>query len=86
MKRFRATLKFLLDESLKIDQRLNGILEARGSHHIQGIGKGLATSLLMDLDPNKYGTWNNKNEMGLESLGRMPEFDRGDTGGKSTRR
>jgi hypothetical protein len=82
MKRFRSTMLFLLDESLEVTQRLNGVLEAGGTHHIQGIGKGLATSLLMDLDPNKYATWNNKTEMGLESLGRMPEFDRGDANGQ----
>jgi len=86
MAAFRATVKFLLDESVPVDQRLNEVLETKGRYHIQGIGKGLATSLLMDLDPTKYATWNNKSEMGLEAMGRVPEFERGDTRGQKYRK
>ncbi|MGD1158513.1 MAG: endonuclease NucS domain-containing protein [Terriglobia bacterium] len=82
MAAFRATIKFLFDESVPLEQRLNEVLETKGRYHLQGIGKGLATSLLMDLDPTKYATWNNKTEMGLEALGRMPEFEKGDSWGQ----
>ena len=79
--KFRETMKFLLDESIPVNKRLNEILNKSGSHHIEGIGKGLATSILMDLNPQKYATWNNKTNMGLEALGLTPEFARGDDWG-----
>jgi hypothetical protein len=82
MAAFRHTLMFLLDESVPVEQRVNEVLETNGRHRLPGIGKGLATSLLMDLDPSKYATWNNKTEMGLEALGRMPEFERGNSWGQ----
>ena len=74
-------MKFLLDESIPIKRRLNEILNRDGRFHIEGIGKGLATSILMDLDPQKYATWNNKTNMGLEALGLTPQFARGDDWG-----
>ena len=79
--KFRKTLKCLLDESVPVDTRLNGVLDSDGKYHIEGLGKGLATSILMDLDPERYATWNNKTEMGLEALGVAPEFGRGGTWG-----
>jgi|SRR5690348_3939681 len=74
--RFRQTLKFLLDETVPVEQRLNDVLDKNGKHHIEGLGRGLATSILMDLNPLVYATWNNKTEMGLTSLGRMPDFSK----------
>ena len=35
----------------------------------------------MDLDPQKYATWNNKTNMGLDALGLTPQFTRGDDWG-----
>ena len=81
IKKFREVMKFLLDESIPIKRRLNEILNREGKFHIEGIGKGLATSILMDLDPQKYATWNNRTEMGLEALGLTPQFTRGDDWG-----
>ncbi|RKX92373.1 MAG: hypothetical protein DRP84_10140 [Spirochaetes bacterium] len=81
IKKFREVMKFLLDESIPVKKRLNEILNRDGRFHIEGIGKGLATSILMDLDPQKYATWNNKTNMGLEALGLIPEFARGDDWG-----
>lgn len=81
IKKFREVMKFLLDESIPVKKRLNEILNRDGRFHIEGIGKGLATSILMDLDPQKYATWNNKTNMGLEALGLTPQFARGDDWG-----
>jgi len=81
IKKFREVMKFLLDESIPVKKRLNEILNREGKFHIEGIGKGLATSILMDLDPQKYATWNNKTNMGLEALGLTPQFARGDDWG-----
>jgi hypothetical protein len=84
--RFRKVTKFLLDESIPVKQRIEGVIDSDGAQHIEGIGKGLATSILMDLDPNKYATWNNKTNMGLDALGRTPEFGRGDSSGERYRK
>ena len=81
IKKFREVMNFLLDESIPVKKRLNEILSRDGRFHIEGIGKGLATSILMDLDPQKYATWNNKTNMGLEALGLTPQFARGDDWG-----
>lgn len=78
---FRPALDFLLDERVPVEKRLDGVLDAKGKHRIEGLGKGLATSFLTDLDPMRYGSWNNKVEMGLNALGRMPVFNRGETPG-----
>lgn len=81
-KTFREVMIFLLDESIPVRERVNGILDQKGGiYHIDGMGKGLVTSFLMDLDPQKYATWNNKTNMGLETLGLSPEFARGDNWG-----
>lgn len=80
--KFRHTVQYLLDERIPVEQRLNQILNGSGTYHIEGIGKGLATSFLMDLDPDKYCTWNNKINMGLEAIGLSPAFNRGDGWGE----
>lgn len=80
-KTFREVINYLLDESVPIKERVNGILDKSGIYHIDGMGKGLVTSFLMDLDPQKYATWNNKTNLGLEALGLSPEFVRGDNWG-----
>lgn len=75
--RFRESIVYLLNESISIYERLNQVLDANGIHHIEGMGKGLATSILMDLNLEKYITWNNVTSLGLEILGLSPEFGRG---------
>ncbi len=75
--RFRESIKYLVNESIPINERLNQILTTNGIHHIVGMGKGLATSILMDLNLEKYITWNNITSIGLEILGLNPEFERG---------
>lgn len=81
MERFRKTVAFLLDETIPVNKRLDQVLERGGKYRMEGIGKGLATSFLMDLDPEKYATWNNKTDMGLNALGVRPTFDRGESWG-----
>ncbi|MDV2495789.1 MAG: endonuclease NucS [bacterium] len=80
-KKFRDTLTFLLDETISLKERINEVLNKNGKHHIEGLGRGLTTSLLMDLNPQQYVTWNNKTDKGLETLGCQPSFERGDDWG-----
>jgi hypothetical protein len=78
----RSAIKFLLDETVEIRKRLQGILDRGGSHAVEGMGINLVTSILEDLDPQKYCTWNAKTQAGLTQLGRWPEFSRGDDSGQ----
>ena len=76
--KFRRTLRYLLDERIPVEQRLGQILNPSNAYHIKGLGKGLATSFLEDLNPDKYCTWNNKTDLGLKVIGLYPTFNRGD--------
>lgn len=71
-KRFRETLLYLLDESIDIKKRLDDILNKKSKYHIEGFGKAITTSFLMDYKPEKYCIWNNKTEMGFSALGIQP--------------
>lgn len=77
--RFREMLLHLLNEEIPIEQRFQDVVE--GDYHIEGVGKGLASTLLMDFNMDKYCLWNNKTEMGLNVLG-WKVYDRGDDVGK----
>jgi len=66
--RFRQTLLFLLDEKIDIRERINRIVKG-GDHYIEGMGKALLSSFLMDYNPDKYCLWNSETEMGLSVLG-----------------
>jgi len=65
--KFRKMVIYLLDEELNIIKRINEVLS--GSYRIEGAGKALITSFLMDFNPDKYCLWNNKTELGISVLG-----------------
>ncbi len=67
-KRFRETILYLLNEDVDIKERIDQIL-GESKYHIEGFGKAIATSFLMDYNPEKYCLWNNKTEMGLSVIG-----------------
>lgn len=68
-KRFRDVLAFLLDESVDIRKRLDEILDSNSGYHIDGFGRAILTSFLMDFNPEKYCLWNRKTQMGFSVLG-----------------
>lgn len=76
---FRKMLLYLLNEEIPIEQRFRDVVE--GDYHIEGVGKGLASALLMDFNMNNYCLWNNKTEMGLNVLG-WKVYDRSDDVGR----
>jgi hypothetical protein len=76
---FRKMLLHLLDEEIPIEQRFRDVVE--GDYHIEGVGKGLASALLMDFNMDNYCLWNNKTEMGLNVLG-WKVYDRSDDVGR----
>lgn len=79
-KRFREMISLLLDEKINIDKRLDEVLE--GKYHIEGLGKAIVTSFLMDFNPDKYCLWNNKTEMGFNVLG-LEVYEKKDSKGKA---
>lgn len=65
--KFRKTLLFILDENIEIKRRIEQVLD--GDYHIEGFGKAILTSFLMDYNPEKYCLWNNKTDLGFSVLG-----------------
>ncbi len=78
--KFRRVLAFILDESIDIEKRVDEILD--GSYHIDGFGRAILTSFLMDFKPEKYCLWNRKTEMGFSVLG-WKVYENRDTWGKA---
>jgi hypothetical protein len=61
-------LKFLLDESIDVKQRINEILEINGKYRIEDVGKALVTSFLFNFNPKEYCIWNNRVGQLLEKI------------------
>lgn len=71
--RLREGLSILVDETQPIDVRLD---QAMGL--VAGMGKNIATAILLISQPHRYGVWNNRSEAAMKRLGIWPEFDRGE--------
>ncbi|MCB2212089.1 EVE domain-containing protein [bacterium] len=76
----RHGLRFLIDESVLLEDRLNDMLH-NGPHAIPGAGINLITALLLMLDPERYGVWNSKSANALEALNIFPPKQRGEKKG-----
>lgn len=68
----RNALRTLQDGSRPVGARLDEAM--RG---VPGMGRALATALLLVMFPDKYGVWNSTSESALKTLGIWPEFERG---------
>ena len=79
--RLRATITFLLDPTVSLKSRVNGVLERMGKYRLEGFGRAVATSLLMDFDPYEFPVWNAKVEKGLLELGRHPTVHSAESSG-----
>jgi len=69
----RQGLAVLLDESRPIRERFP---DALGT--VSGLGKAIATAILIVAYPDRYGVWNNTSEAALRQLGLWPTLERGD--------
>lgn len=81
MERLRETLKLLLDERRPITERLD-----QAFSRLKGLGKAVATPILLVAYPDRYGVWNAISEEALKRLGLWPEFERGTTAGQKYER
>lgn len=79
MSKLRHALTILLDENRPLAERFDEVVSAS---MVKGIGKGLATAILLVAYPDRYGVWNNASESALKQIGIWPEFDRSMTLGK----
>jgi hypothetical protein len=57
MAALREALSVLLDESRDISDRLN-----HATSMVYGMGKNVATAILLVAYPDNYGVWNNRSE------------------------
>ena len=72
MDKLRRALKVLLDEDRPVSERLE-----EATKTVFGMGKNVATAILLVAFPHKYGVWNNRSEAVLRRLGIWPDFERG---------
>jgi len=72
MNKLRKALSILIDEEKPITVRLN-----QADSMVYGMGRAIATAILLICYPDKYGVWNNKSENGMKAVGVWPQFERG---------
>lgn len=77
MDALRSALIVLLDEGRPIAERYDYALR-----HVAGLGRAVATAILLVAYPDKYGVWNTTSEAGLKALDLWPRFDRGRSEGE----
>ena len=70
MRRLRATIAALLDETQPIQKRLDEITDKNSSLCIKGLGRAVLTPILMCVYPEKYAVYNRISEEALNRLGR----------------
>lgn len=76
MDRLRDALAILVDEAQPVADRLDGAIGM-----VSGMGKNVATAILLVMQPDRYGVWNNRSEANMKRLGIWPEFDHGESFG-----
>ena len=77
MARLREAIKILLDESQPLERRLDVLFPPNKPNYIKGMGKAIATPILLVVYPDKYGVWNEPSQQGLKRLNLLPQFSRG---------
>ncbi|NIA15990.1 MAG: DUF91 domain-containing protein [Nitrospiraceae bacterium] len=73
----RDTLAQLLDEAQPIHDRLNMV-----NKRMIGIGKAIATGILLIAYPDRYGVWNRTSRGGMVALDIWPTFEWGESFGQ----
>ncbi len=73
MKKLKKSLKYLLNESINIQDRFDNMVDLPGNYHIKGMNIGLATAILHVYNPEMYGVWNKRSKDALSLLGKLPE-------------
>ena len=74
MPRLRAALGNLINEDMKIVERLNLLEPGRGTLAVPHLGKAKLTPILLVTSPRRYGVWNDYSERALRGMGLFPDF------------
>jgi len=74
--KLREALAILGDETQSVADRLD-----HGPEMVPGMGKNVASAILLVTHPDRYGVWNNRSEANMKRLGIWPQFDRGESFG-----
>jgi len=82
MESLRRTLRFLQNEEIDIENRLNAIIKKAGEYYIKGLGRAVLTPILLILFPEKYCVFNSINEKAMKELNIFPKFNRGTSFGE----
>lgn len=77
MKALREALGILLDDEQPLADRFDKALE-----RAFGLGKAIASAILLVAYPERYGVWNNTSEGAMKQLGLWPDIPRGATIGE----
>lgn len=77
MDALRESLAILLDPEQPLVNRYDWAVS-----RIKGLGKAVATAILLVSSPTEYGVWNNTSERALRHLGLWQEFVKGRTPGQ----
>lgn len=76
MGQLRKALATLVDEAQPVADRLD-----KATGMVSGMGKNIASAILLVTQPDRYGVWNNRSEANMKRLGMWPRFDRGESFG-----
>ena len=77
MTTLQEALGLLLYGDEEIQERLS-----RAASMVTGMGRAVATAILLVVHPKRYGVWNSTSEGGLKFLNLWPQFERGATMGE----
>jgi hypothetical protein len=77
MVHLREALAILLDESRPIADRLDQLFPKKGNKFIKGLGRAVATPILLVVYPDRYGVYNSISESGLRQAGLYPDIPPG---------
>ena len=66
MAKLRKALATLLNEAEPVSERLDEAIEM-----VSGMGKNVASAILMVTQPDRYGVWNNRSEANMKRLGHL---------------
>ena len=76
MDKLRDALSMLLDEDQPVADRLD-----KATDMVSGMGKNIASAILLVTHPDRCGVWNNRSEAQMKRLRIWPHFERGESFG-----
>ena len=76
MAQLRKALATIVDEVQSVADRLD-----KATGMVSGMGKNVASAILLVTKPDQYGVWNNRSEANMKRLGIWLRFDRGESFG-----